>query len=657
MANQRSTPVSPRYTSALLASTLSLAPLLVTVDAIFALVGGAIHHRQFEYFGGPLWGLRTYVVALWATSLGMLLLATFEILIVASAHRMPRVFGSRRAPPPLALSTALWTLPLTGYLAHYLLSGGTMRRLLPGVAPRVGLAVALCLLVFGASWFWHSRLEPLILRHRRSMRIALGLTVLGLVAGDLTLLPGLYDGIHGLMILLATVLLQRLLWDVGRSPLTRPRRIVLGALLGALMLGVPLLIPWDRRPVENFVVARLTVFSGHYLRLAGQLRLWLLPRSAPPAPRERRERVSVARLRRTLGVRDGRMPDVFVLMVDGLSPWRSSMGHYRRDTTPFLAQMARKGVNLTRAYSTAPGTVGSMRSLLSGTFQNEHKQSLQRPTLLLLQRFRALGYLVYCDLPLAKDIIGPLGSLKTCDVLVSFERAQWSRDSLLSVVSGSSRPVFAVVLFSATHPPYQSFHGIRFGDGAGDRYDAALVGTDRVLRTLYRQIHQLGRPTRFIFTADHGNAFGWHGLYGHNSSLYEDQIRVPLILVDFPLSPRTVSRPVSLLDLTGMLAGGRGDDLSRLIDGSHRRPDTVVAAFFKEQATIIEGDHKLLVDGSVGSAESYDVRTDPREQNNILSKFPSLARSLERRLKHLTPRCGAGPGSPSSGAGSVRASG
>ncbi|EMA44814.1 sulfatase [Halococcus saccharolyticus] len=58
---------------------------------------------------------------------------------------------------------------------------------------------------------------------------------------------------------------------------------------------------------------------------------------------------------------------------------------------------------------------------------------------------------------------------------------------------------------------------------------------------------------------DHGEAFGEHGIYGHEPYLYEENVHVPLVLDGVP--DRTVTEPVSLAALPTMLTdASNGND-------------------------------------------------------------------------------------------------
>ena len=94
-----------------------------------------------------------------------------------------------------------------------------------------------------------------------------------------------------------------------------------------------------------------------------------------------------------------------------------------------------------------------------------------------------------------------------------------------------------------------------------DRYDEALHQLDSQLQRLFEQLDAdgaLGDSWLFI-TADHGEAFVEHDTTAHGSSIYNEQVRIPLIVKP----PRGVQLPppdgpVSLLDVTATIAAIAG---------------------------------------------------------------------------------------------------
>ncbi|MCL4523075.1 MAG: sulfatase [Acidobacteria bacterium] len=77
--------------------------------------------------------------------------------------------------------------------------------------------------------------------------------------------------------------------------------------------------------------------------------------------------------------------------------------------------------------------------------------------------------------------------------------------------------------------PYQSPGFRRL---ALDSYDASLAYLDSQIGALLEELRKrnLDQNTLVIITSDHGESLGEHGLDGHRSALYLEQIRVPLLL-------------------------------------------------------------------------------------------------------------------------------
>jgi arylsulfatase A-like enzyme len=65
-----------------------------------------------------------------------------------------------------------------------------------------------------------------------------------------------------------------------------------------------------------------------------------------------------------------------------------------------------------------------------------------------------------------------------------------------------------------------------------DTYDGAVRYTDTVLGRFFDRLKKLGiyEKSTIIVTADHGEAFGEHGVYLHSHHFYDEIIRVPLII-------------------------------------------------------------------------------------------------------------------------------
>ena len=235
-----------------------------------------------------------------------------------------------------------------------------------------------------------------------------------------------------------------------------------------------------------------------------------------------------------------------------------------------------------------------------------------------------------------------------------------------------ARPSFVLANYMEAHPPYLApsphtgifagdHHPTRGLDDATmtdsdemialkrDRYDESLHNLDAKLADLFAALEVSGVLDRaWIFiTADHGEAFREHGTTSHGSSIYNEQVRIPLIVKP----PRGVQLPrtesaVSLLDVTTTIAAiagrpgfGVGHDLRETpvsgrpvaieFRGKFRTDVTSYGPTSDDPArAVVVGREKLLERN--GSFELYDLAADPRE-------LADRGREQPERVAELAP--------------------
>jgi arylsulfatase A-like enzyme len=97
-----------------------------------------------------------------------------------------------------------------------------------------------------------------------------------------------------------------------------------------------------------------------------------------------------------------------------------------------------------------------------------------------------------------------------------------------------------------------------FGDRDIDRYDAEIAAADARSGPSSTRVRARSPGAVVIVTADHGEEFGEHGGRYHGTTVYEEQVRVPLVM-NAPglLAPRRVTRArASLVDLLPTVLAG-----------------------------------------------------------------------------------------------------
>jgi hypothetical protein len=203
----------------------------------------------------------------------------------------------------------------------------------------------------------------------------------------------------------------------------------------------------------------------------------------------------------------------------------------------------------------------------------------------------------------------------------------------------TDRPIFLWAHFLDTHAPYAGGTGL-------DDYRRAATQLDESLGAF---LESLPRTALVVLTADHGEAFGEHGNYTHDTTLFEEELRVPLVLCAPPASglggARTVSAMVSTLDVMPTVVELSGAATIQPFGGTSLVPylrDGKAAPhdFLRFEAwlpdhhvqAVISGCHKWMRDLDAEWEAMFDVCHDPAERTDVSAANPGLIRSMRRVL-------------------------
>ena len=267
------------------------------------------------------------------------------------------------------------------------------------------------------------------------------------------------------------------------------------------------------------------------------------------------------------------LPNVVLVSMDTLRADRLSAAGYHRDTTPFLDERAAAGMMFRRAYSQAPSTLITHTSMFTSLLPQVHQvrghnRKLEESRLTLAEHLAAQGYATYMS-------FSSLRFMPEIGINQGFETVNpfWDRPKNKRGVNvtdafhayaaeASERPVFAFLHYFEVHAPYNPpepyltryhaprpdlldpRHSIEYLDA--NRLTPIPVETLNYLEALYdggvayldaelRRLHAgtaiaNGRPTIWIFTADHGEEFKEQGYLGHSTWMHEELLRVPLVV-------------------------------------------------------------------------------------------------------------------------------
>ena len=195
----------------------------------------------------------------------------------------------------------------------------------------------------------------------------------------------------------------------------------------------------------------------------------------------------------------------------------------------------------------------------------------------------------------------------------------------------------------AGHHPYEVP-----GEGGGsarseqDRYLNVLGYADAALGQLVGGLKECGvyTNTLFVIYGDHGEAFGQHdGNFGHTFFLYDENVRVPLIIAAPGLiaAPIRVDSIASLIDVTPTIADLAGFGMEREWQGTSLLcAEPRAALFFTDYALplagIRDGPWKFVCEINGNNRELFDAKGDATESVELSRKHPAVVAQYRERL-------------------------
>jgi len=146
-----------------------------------------------------------------------------------------------------------------------------------------------------------------------------------------------------------------------------------------------------------------------------------------------------------------------------------------------------------------------------------------------------------------------------------------------------------------------------------------------------------GEDSVMLLHSDHGEAFGEHGTFGHESAVYEENLHVPLVLHNTEPDTR-VSETISLrkipeLAVDAATGDGTFDPRQYTTDGF------VYSGTEADDAHALRGCRwKYMLNGGAGTV--YDLSTDPEERRGASSRSNGVAEERRGASSRSTVPCG-----------------
>jgi arylsulfatase A-like enzyme len=200
--------------------------------------------------------------------------------------------------------------------------------------------------------------------------------------------------------------------------------------------------------------------------------------------------------------------------------------------------------------------------------------------------------------------------------------------------------------------------GLDLGDRPRDLYDNNLSYVDKSFKRFIAWLKEerLYERTVILFTSDHGEQFWEHGASLHGHTVYEEEIRIPLILLAHGIRGRFEDVPSVAADMAptiAELAGytldppyndpHMGISLVPLLRGKERerylQRDVVGRASFRRRYFLYRNwEWKLIYFPELDLLQLFNTIQDPREKKNLVQEKSVLAAELERELLQYLKR-------------------
>lgn len=385
-----------------------------------------------------------------------------------------------------------------------------------------------------------------------------------------------------------------------------------------------------------------------------------------------------------------------VIVVDSLRADHVGAYGYERDTTPIADALAEDGWLVEQPLAQAPWTKPSVASIFTGTYTGVHRvlsakrvvdgkplsDSLSGKFVTMAEAVKTAG-LATAGFGMKLHLQAKYGFDQGFDAYdMEVGDAPAIRKKTISWLRRREPDRFLIYLhYNDPHYPYRPpEEWTRWGNGdpsvqitgdtkrkiqsgamnlseaqaqeLRDAYDSEILFNDYEIGKLLEQMDHRGyKNVMVIYTADHGEEFLDHGDITHGQSLYDELVRVPLIvggtgLPDASRGKRT-KRPIELIDIMPTILDMEGLPLPPFIQGRSFASALMEGADDEEleahgysqmpgAETVSDGRWKLIRSSDESAFQLFDLVADPDELNSLTASEAETAEALNELLNGWT---------------------
>ena len=348
-------------------------------------------------------------------------------------------------------------------------------------------------------------------------------------------------------------------------------------------------------------------------------------------------------------------PNVVLIALESFR--HSAVTPYAPDlpTTPFLAQLALEGTLVEAAYAVVPHTTKALVPLLCGNYPKIAKETVETapgglPWGCLAARLGGAGFASLFIQPARPTFEGRTelvrnigyGAFESSATLptAGFDESSYfgfEDDVMLAPtldwIDAQECPFFVTVLTLASHHDYQVPAGFPTQPfalgGPYNDYLNTVAYTDRFVSELYQGLADRGLvdDTVVIAVGDHGEGFGEHDRFQHDNVIWEEGLRVPMILAGPGIEAgRVIEGPFQLLDVPPTIERlldvelGPSDYVGRDILADEAHPRLFFSCWADDRCMAMrEGARKVIYHYDALPTAVHDLLADPSEYYNAIA--------------------------------------
>jgi arylsulfatase A-like enzyme len=371
--------------------------------------------------------------------------------------------------------------------------------------------------------------------------------------------------------------------------------------------------------------------------------------------------------------------NVVLYFMESTSAAYMNLKYKGRDVMPNLRALSERGFNGEHHYANFPLSINTFYTVLTSAYQYPDKNFIpcsqpHIPVESIYETLKGAGYrtAVFHGSGLDNFCRRDYLRHRKVDVQIGFEELDhrgyppidptWQADDRVMLKpfvkflnEKPGTPAFAVVMPISPHHPYlvpdEKFN-ITKEELATDsgrkqqywlQYINSLHFSDYVLGEFMAELERnhLAKNTVVFIFGDHGEAFYQHpGNYLHSLYVYEENVRVPFVIVNPGLFPskiryegisRMIDIAPTVLDIAGIKPPRHYQGVS-LLSAHPQQMALFHAQWADDIVGVVDGHVKYIYRFDDGFEELFDLRADPEEKINTASTSPRLAEKYRKLL-------------------------